>query len=113
MVSTEQTAAVAAPKISKYLNIRCQSVRDLHMYVGVNIFRLVRAQTSVMLVRVTLRLNTYFNSYSLRDFGLARLFDFAQSSPARNRYTFSHTSLGGINFQLHFLQLAINLPGER
>ncbi|KAL5109496.1 Exportin-5 [Taenia crassiceps] len=55
VVSTGQNAAVAVPKISKYLNIRCQSVRDLHMYVGVNVFRLVRAQTSAML--------PYFDSF--------------------------------------------------
>ncbi|VDK34247.1 unnamed protein product [Taenia asiatica] len=55
VVSTGQTAAVDASKISKYLNIRCQSVRDLHMYVGVNVFRLVRAQTSAVL--------PYFDSF--------------------------------------------------
>ncbi|KAH9284849.1 Radial spoke head protein 6 -like protein A [Echinococcus granulosus] len=55
VVSTGRTAAVAAPKIPKYLNIRCQSVRYLHMCVGVNVFRLVRAQTSAML--------PYFDSF--------------------------------------------------
>ena len=49
--NAEQTAAsVIPPQIAKYLNLRCQCVRDLHMSVGVNIFRLVRAHTSAMLV---------------------------------------------------------------
>ncbi|VDM19767.1 unnamed protein product [Hydatigera taeniaeformis] len=54
-LATGKTVAVTDPKISKYLNVRCQSVRDLHMYVGVNVFRLVRAQTSSML--------PYFDSF--------------------------------------------------
>ncbi|KAM7532561.1 hypothetical protein Aperf_G00000129333 [Anoplocephala perfoliata] len=55
-VSPSAGQSVSVPsQMLKYINLRCAAVRDLHTSIGVNIFRLVRGQATVML--------PYFDSF--------------------------------------------------
>uniref|UniRef100_A0A5K3EH25 Xpo1 domain-containing protein n=3 Tax=Mesocestoides corti TaxID=53468 RepID=A0A5K3EH25_MESCO len=47
-VVTSQATNTLGP-LRKYINLRCQSVKNMHISVGVNVFRLVRAQPSALL----------------------------------------------------------------